>query len=104
MKIKIPEKLNLLGEVFEVRFKDDADCHGEIKFDDKIIMLDAKLKKNQDKLIWVLSHELSHFFHSYYFENHFLDDQSDTSDSEMFANALANFFYSIFKQVGDEKE
>ena len=105
MKIKIPKKINLLGEVFEIKFDNNANCHGEIIFEDKTIKLDSRLKKNPDKLIWVFVHEISHFFHSSYYANHELDeDKGGEEDNEMFANALANFFFSIFKQVGDKEK
>lgn len=95
MKYEIPNKLNLLGEVYKVKvqssknFSCREDLDGKIEWDEKIIYLDSNSEKC---LLYVLLHELGHYFGDYY----------DISNDECFAEGFARFVYSIINQVDKE--
>ncbi len=90
---KLPEKIILLGEVFNIDFdlKSQEDG-GFINFTDKVIQFNKSLDqgKDDDELRHVFWHELGHYFADYY---------ELTEDTEIFADAFSKFIIKILKQL-----
>jgi len=94
--MKIPNKINLLGETFKIRqvSKKDLVCSncgedalGILKWEEKTIYLACDDKEH--KPLDLLLHELGHYWADYY----------GLGKNEAWAEAFAKFINSIIKQL-----
>ncbi len=98
-KFKIPKKLVLLGQTFNIKFVkrvdiNDENCFATINFKKRIIKVSIKIKDDRTYLEGVLFHELGHYFANYY----------NIEDGEIFAEAFSKFIVNIINQIGYKKE
>lgn len=95
---KYPKELLLLNDVYKIKFKKSIERLGKVRYDSvlgridfekKIIYLNRYSIIDKNNLLFILYHELAHYFCYYY---HI--DMEETT-----ATAMAKFFLSINKQL-----
>lgn len=100
MNYKIPKKIELLGETYQIKqqaqqefscsYCGDSIC-GRLDWERKTIYLDVN---SSVEPIDILLHELGHYFGDYY----------SIGDGEIFAEAFARFVKRVMEQLEDKNE
>jgi len=91
---KLPGKIILLGEIYDIKFEELKDCLGDITPEKKLIRLSPSLKNNPEELTYVFFHEIGHYFASLV----------GVKDDDPFASLYSYFLIAILKQLGYEQK